>query len=211
MVETSAANMTALNPRDTKIGSITSSMKTYGVVIVASFVWLAGARIASAQTNAVADSSQTGAMTKTLSEKPFFGTKSVVTLGGDYVNSPKEDKEMIGVWTSPLTLDQMDGAIAEIGFGEAKKQGEWQLRYRQKLFSMDPSYQAINAGARNLVLSDSRRQVLKASYNLREWWQVGIAALGEEKFGPDNSVDTIPLGFRNGETFGIQIDATFRF
>lgn len=66
-------------------------------------------------------------------------------------------------------------------------------------------------GGRNLVLSDSRRQVLKASYNLRDWWQVGVDALGEEKFGPDNSGDTIPIIFRNGETFGIQLDTTFKF
>ncbi len=188
-------------------------MKTSTVLIVASSVCLIGALVATAQTNQVstASTSQPVVVKKTLSDKPFLGTQSVLTLGGDYVNTPKEDYESTGVWSMPLTLDQMHGIIAEIGFGEARKQGEWQLRYSRKLMTLDPTWQALTDASHGLSLSDRRSEVLKASYNLRDWCQLGIAALVEDKAGSDAGLDPIPLGLRNGESLGLQIDTSFRF
>jgi hypothetical protein len=117
-------------------------MKTLLMLMAAGSLWLAGTLVAPAQTNvAVAGtSSQTSGLKKSISEKPFLGTKNVLTLSGDYVNTPKEDYEMTGVWTDPLTLEEMHGMIAEIGFGEATKKGEWQLRFKRKLMTMDNSW-----------------------------------------------------------------------
>ena len=75
------------------------------------------------------DQTMAGGVRKLLSDRPFFGTESVLTLNGSYVNTPKEDYEQTGVWDVwdlPLSLDQMHGMIAEISFGGSDKQGQWQ-------------------------------------------------------------------------------------
>ena len=166
-----------------------------------------------AQTNAAAPgiSNSTPGLKKTFSEEPFLGTKRVLTLSGDYVNSPKEDFEAIGVWTPPLSLEEMHGMVAEIGFGDATKKGEWQLRFKRKIKTMDSAWQAMTDAARNVSLSDRRRQVFKASYNLKDWWQVGVSGLVEDKVGSDTGLDLIPLGIHNGQSLGFQIDTLFKF
>src|SRR5271170_2716367 len=68
----------------------------------------------------------------TLSDKPFFRTQSVLTLSGDYVNTPREDYLQSGAWNLPLTLDQMDGVVAGVAFGDGELQGQWQLAYHRK-------------------------------------------------------------------------------
>ena len=188
-------------------------MKTLFRVMVAGFVWLSGPLVALAQTNETAalTSSQASALKKTLSEKPFLGTKSVLTMSGDYVNTPKENYEMTGMWNAPLTLEEMHGMVAEIGFGDATKKGEWQLRFKRKLATMDTSWKASTHAARNIRLSDRRSQVLKASYNVKDWWQVGVSALVEDKIGFDTSFDLIPIGLRNGQSLGFQIDTLYKF
>jgi len=182
--------------------------------IAAISMWLAVTLCATAQfsPNTPADSAdQPTGLRTLLSDKPFFGTQSVLTLSGDYVNTPKEDYEMSGVWNQPFTLDQMNGVIAKLDFGEAKKQGEWQLSYRYRLMVMDTAWQRIADYSGGLSLSDRRSQVLKASYNVRDWWKLGIAAVIEERPGTDPSADSTSFGFGARESFGFQFDTTLRF
>ena len=68
-----------------------------------------------------------------LSDKPFFNTPSVLTLTGDYVNSPREDFLQSGSYNLPLALDQMDGLVAGVTFGDNAQRGQWQLAYSRKL------------------------------------------------------------------------------
>ena len=183
------------------------------VLIAAGVVWLVSAAVGLAQTNEAAPgtASQASGLKKTLSDQSFFGTKNVLTLGGDYVNSPKEDFETIGVLTTPLTLDEMHGVVAEVGFGDAVKKGEWQLRFKRKLLTTDTSWTAITDAAHNVTLSDRRSQVLKASYNVKDWWQVGVSGLVEDKVGFDTSSDLISIGPHHGQGLGIQLNTLFKF
>jgi hypothetical protein len=161
---------------------------------------------------AAADSaSQSPALRKVFSDKPFFGTQSVLTLSGSYVNTPREDFEETGVWSLPLSLDQMSGVIGEISFGEAAKQGEWQLTYRYKLMTMDSEWQAIADSNGGLSLSDRRSQVLKASYNIRDWWKIGFAAVVEDRSGVDPAIDPGTFGLNSRESLGFQIDTLLKF
>jgi hypothetical protein len=146
-----------------------------------------------------------------LSDRPFFSTQSVLTLSGDYVNTPQEDFEQLGVWNLPLSLDQMDGFIAGVAFGDGEQQGQWQLAYRRKLVTVDTSWQAIADVNSGLTLSDRRSQVLKANYNVRNWWRVGVAAFVEDKSGNDMGSDTVPLLPGSGQSLGFQIDTTLKF
>jgi hypothetical protein len=146
-----------------------------------------------------------------LSDKPFFRTQSVLTLSGDYVNTPREDYLQSGSWNLPLALDQMDGVVAGVAFGDGELQGQWQLAYRRKLMTMDTSWQAIADANLGLTLSDRRSQVLKANYNIRNWWRVGVAAFVEDKFGSDPGSDSVPLLPGSGQSLGFQIDTTLKF
>jgi hypothetical protein len=148
---------------------------------------------------------------KVLSDQPFFRTQSVLTLTGDYVNTPKEDFEASGAWNLPLTLDQMNGLIGGVAFGDGEQQGQWQLAYRRKLMTMDTSWQAIADANAGLTLSERRSQVLKANYNVRNWWRVGVAAFVEDKFGNDMGTDMVPLMPGTGQSLGFQIDTTLKF
>jgi hypothetical protein len=177
-------------------------------------IWLVGATGARAQLNedALADStSQQAALSKVLSDRPFFGTRNVLTLSGDYVNTPKEDFEQFGKWTTPLTLDQMNGVIGEVTFGEARKRGEWQLSLRYKLMAMDSEWRAIADSSAGLALSDRRSQVLKASYNIRDWWKLGIAAVVEDRPGSDSATDPSMFGLGTRQGLGFQIDTSLKF
>lgn len=177
-------------------------------------MWLAVAVGAMAQTggNVSPDSAgQPTGLRTVLSDRPFFGTQSVLTLSGDYVNTPKEDYEMYGVWNQPFTLDQMNGVIAKVDFGEARKQGEWQLSYRYRLMVTDTAWQRLADFSGGLSLSDRRSQVIKATYNVRDWWKLGIAAVIEERPGTDASADSPAFGLGGRESFGVQFDSTLKF
>jgi hypothetical protein len=181
-------------------------MRKLVLLIVASSICFVAAATVKAQT-----SDTSPALKTVLSDRPFFRTSSVLTLSGDYVNTPKEDFEASGAWNLPLTLDQMDGLIAGVAFGDGEQQGQWQLAYRRKLMTMDTSWQAIADASSGLTLSDRRSQVLKANYNVRNWWRLGVAAFVEDKFGDDAGSDPVPL-FPNGhQSIGFQIDTTFKF
>jgi hypothetical protein len=147
---------------------------------------------------------------KVLSDKPFFGTQNMLTLNGSYVNTPREDFLQTGKWNLPLTLDQMDGVIGELSFGEAEKQGEWQLTYRYRLMNTDTEWQAIAASA-DLTISDRRSQVLKASYSIRDWWRLGLAAMVEDRQGADVTTDPSLFGTGGRNSLGFQIDTSLKF
>jgi hypothetical protein len=157
---------------------------------------------------------QSPALRKLLSDRPFFGTQSLLTLNGTYINTPKEDYEQTGVWdvwNLPFSLEDMHGMIAEISFGEAARQGQWQLTYRQKVMTMDSEWQAIANANSALSLSDRRSQVLKASYNVRDWWKVGVAAVVEDRYGAEPTIDVGSFGLNNRSSLGFQIDTSLKF
>ena len=157
---------------------------------------------------------QSPALRKVFSDKPFFGTQRMLTLNGSYVNTPTENLQETGswdVWSMPLSLDEMHGMIAEISFGGSDKQGQWQLTYRQKMMTMDSDWQAIAAANSSLSLSDSRSQVLKASYNVRDWWKVGVAAVVEDRYGNQPTLDISSFGLNNRDSLGFQVDTSLKF
>jgi hypothetical protein len=182
--------------------------------MVAISIWFAGAAAAVAQiTEPVPENSDSGqpGLRKSLSDRPFFGTQPVLSLGGDYVNTPREDFLETGMWNLPLSLDQMDGVIAEVAFGDARKQGEWQLSYHYKVMAMDSEWESIADSNAGLTLSDRRSQVLKASYNVRDWWKLGFSAVVEDRLGTDAGADPYAFGLNSRESLGFQIDAVLKF
>jgi len=155
-------------------------------------------------------SDQSG-LRKVFSDKPFFGTQNVLTLNGSYMNTPREDLEQTGKWDMPLTLDQMHGVIGELSYGDGIKQGEWQLSYRYKMMTMDSEWQAVAASYSYLTAADRHSQMLKASYNLRDWWKLGLAAVVEDRPGTDITTDPSLFGAAGRSSLGFQIDTSLKF
>jgi hypothetical protein len=173
-----------------------------------------GAPVPPVETPSDNSAGQSPALRKQLSDKPFFGTQSLLTLNGSYVNTPTENLQETGVWdvwSLPLSLEDMHGMIAEISFGDAARQGQWQLTYRQKVMTMDSEWKAIADSNSALSLSDRRSQVLKASYNVRDWWKVGVAAVVEDRYGSEPTVDVGSFWLNNRSSLGLQIDASLKF
>jgi hypothetical protein len=181
-------------------------MKNLPIFILPCFIYLIVAAAVKAQT-----SDDSSSFRKVFSDQPFFRTQSVLTLTGDYVNTPKEDFETSGAWNLPLTLDQMNGLIGGVAFGDGEQQGQWQLAYRRKLMTMDTSWQAIADANAGLTLSERRSQVLKANYNVRNWWRLGIAAFVEDRFGDNAGTEPVPLYPNGRQSLGFQIDTTLKF
>jgi hypothetical protein len=189
-------------------------MRNTLILMVVISIWLAGTMRARAQFSEDPSAESAGQPTglrAVISDKPFFGTRSVLTLSGDYINTPKEDFETYGVWSQPFKLEEMNGVIAKVDFGEARKQGEWQLSYRYRLMVTDTDWQRIADYSGGLTLSDRRSQVLKASYSVRDWWKLGVAAVVEDRPGTDASADPSAFGLGGRGTYGFQLDSTFRF
>jgi hypothetical protein len=189
-------------------------MKKWIAWTAAISIWFAATAAAVAQISEAApddsDGGQPG-LRKLLSDRPFFGTQPVLSLGGNYINTPKEDFEETGTYSLPLSLDEMDGVIAEVTFGDAKKPGEWQLSYRYKVMAMDSDWQSIADANAGLTLSDRRSQVLKASFNIREWWKFGLSAVVEDRLGTDAGGDPYSFGLNSRESLGFQIDTLLKF
>jgi len=101
--------------------------------------------------------------------------------------------------------------IAEVSFGDTARRGQWQVSYRQKVMTMDSEWGAIADSNSALSLSDRRSQVLKASYNLRDWWKVGVAAVVEDRYGSEPTIDAGSFGLNNRSSLGFQIDTSLKF
>jgi len=101
--------------------------------------------------------------------------------------------------------------IGEVAFGENEKQGQWQVSYRYKLMTMDEQWQAIAAYSSDLTLSERRSQVLKASYSIRDWWKLGLAAIVEDRPGADMTIDPSLFGTTGRGSLGFQIDTSLKF
>jgi len=173
-----------------------------------------GAPVPLVEPSADDSAGQSPALRKVFSDTPFFGTQSLLTLNGSYVNTPTENLQTTGswdVWDMPLSLEDMRGMIAEISFGDTARQGQWQLSYRQKVMTMDTEWQAIADSNSALSLSDRRSQLLKASYNLRDWWKVGVAAVVEDRYGAEPAIDIGSFGLNNRSSLGFQIDTSLKF
>jgi hypothetical protein len=105
----------------------------------------------------------------------------------------------------------MDGLVAGVAFGDSAQRGQWQLAYSRKLMTLDSSWQAIAEASAGLTLSDRRSLVLKASYGIRNWWRLGVSTFLEDRYGEDSSYATVPLIPGSGQSFGFQVDTTFKF
>ena len=101
-------------------------------------------------------------------DQPFLGTPAMVTLSGEY------DKNVNDAYKLPGN-DQTTAWTAQIMFGKASKKGQWQIAYQYRHVEADSVFDSLTdddfGGG-----TDRKGHVVKAFYNIRDWWSLDAAA-----------------------------------
>jgi polyhydroxyalkanoate synthesis regulator phasin len=147
----------------------------------------------------------------TVSEKPLLGTPCVLTLSGEYAHNLAGAYEKLSGSTQTLSPDQTDGWAVQAAFGGNKKKGEWQVAYQYKYLEADATWDAITDSDFGLGGTDRKGHIVKASYNVRDWWQLGFAAFITEKISARPNSGENTRGLRGEELLRIQMDSAFKF
>jgi hypothetical protein len=146
-----------------------------------------------------------------VSPKTFLGTPAVFTVSGEYVKNLTDDFNTMTGANTLVDPDQTEGYSGQIAFGGNKKKGEWQVAYQYKYLEADAVLDALTdsdwgteGGA------DRKGHVVKASYNLQDWWQIGATAFLTEKISDRTGLNTMP-GNPGDALFRLQVDSVFKF
>ncbi len=149
-----------------------------------------------------------------LRDAPVLGTPAVLTVSGGYVKNIQEAFETLSGATTNIAPDQTQGWSVQAQFGSAKKKGEWQVAYQYKYLEADAVMDAVADSDWGTVGGTDRKgHVVKAAYNIQEWWQLGITAFITEKISNrPNSGARYTAAPRTGEDLlRVQIDNVFKF
>ena len=145
-----------------------------------------------------------GEMAWTVCDKPFLGTPALLTIGGEY------DKNFASAFDN-LPDDQTTGWTGQITFGEAKKKGQWQIAYQYKRLEADATWDALTDSDYGNGGTDRKGHIVKAAYNLQDWWQLGFAAFITQKLSdrPNSGHNTV--GVAGEDQLRLQADTIFKF
>jgi hypothetical protein len=137
----------------------------------------------------------------TLADKPFLGTPSVLTLSGEYLQN------LAGAYKTDT-----DGWSIQLVFGDAKKKGQWELRYQYKYIEADAAWDAIADSDLGWGGTDRKGHVIRAIYNLQDWWQLVATAFVSEKISNrPNANAHNQQGVPGENMFQLKLDSTFKF
>lgn len=138
------------------------------------------------------------------SDKPLLGTPAVLTLGGEYDNNLTDsykhltpDGDQVEAWTLQLTL------------GQAAKRGQWQIAYQYKRAEADALFDSLTDD--DFGGTDRKGHVIKAAYNVRDWWQLGFSALVTEKISNRPNGGHNQAGIDGEEQLRLFFDSMFKF
>jgi hypothetical protein len=146
-----------------------------------------------------------------VSDQPFLGTPALVTFSGEYLTNLAGRYDNLKSSTQTASPDQTDGYTAQIKFGKAKKQGQWEIAYQYKVLEADATWDALTDSDWGLGGTDRRGHVIAGAYNVRDWWQLGIKAFITEKISgrPNSGENTRGTG--TDELLRVQMDSVFKF
>jgi hypothetical protein len=150
-----------------------------------------------------------------LTEKPFLGTPSIITLSGEVEQNIKSDYETLTGSAQTVDKNQTMGWTVQLAFGEAKKKGQWQVAYQYKHLEADAVWDALTDSDWGAGGTDRKGHVVKGVYNLTDWWQFGCTGFLTEKLsnranGGHNTVGGI-RAFHGQDMLRLQVDSAFKF
>lgn len=143
----------------------------------------------------------------TITDKPFLGTPPVLTLGGEYL------KNLASAYkTIPGSSEQTEGWGIQLSFGDAKKKGQWQIAYQYKYLEADATWDAIADSDFGLGGTDRKGHVLRAIYNVQDWWQLAFTTFLTEKISnrPNDNPHN-QQGVPGENMLRLELDTQFRF
>lgn len=151
-----------------------------------------------------------------ISDKPFLGTPALLTLSGEVDKNLKGAYKTLSGSSQTLDKDQTFGWTVQLGFGEAKKKGEWQIAYQYKHIEADAIWDATSDSDWGAGAIDRRGHIIKGAYNFTDWWQLAIAAFISEKISDRPHSKTGPNahntdGKRGEDMLRIIVDSSFKF
>jgi hypothetical protein len=147
-----------------------------------------------------------------LRDKPFWRTPCQLTFSGEYLkNMADRYDNLTGAAAGLINPDQTEGYGAQLKFGSAKKQNEWEVAYLYKVLEADATWDVLTDSDWGLGGTDRRGHVFKGAYNVREWWQLGFTAFVTEKISnrPNNTNNTRGTGTE--DLLRVQMDTVFKF
>lgn len=150
-----------------------------------------------------------------ITEKKFLGTPAVLTLCGELDKNIKRAYETLAGSSQTVDPDQTLGWTIQLGFGEAKKKGEWQIAYQYKYQEADSTFDALTDSDWGAGGIDRKGHCIKGTYQITDWWQVAVAAFLTEKISdrPNNGHNTVGgIGPNHGQDMlRIIADSSFKF
>lgn len=139
-----------------------------------------------------------------LCDRPFLGTPAMLTFSGEY------DKNIKAAFEN-VADDQTEGWTAQVAFGEAKKKGQWQVVYQYKKLEADATWDAITDSDFGNGGTDRKGHIVKAAYNLQDWWQLGFAAFITEKISDRPNTGHNISGIAGEDLLRFQVDTVVKF
>jgi hypothetical protein len=139
-----------------------------------------------------------------LCDPPFFGTPAVLSFSGEYDQNTRSAFENV-------PGDATEGWTVQVAFGDARKKGQWQVVYQYKRQEADSTWDAITDSDFGNGGTDRKGHVVKAAYNLQDWWQLGFAAFITEKISnrPNSGHNTV--GIAGQDLLRVQVDTVLKF
>ena len=100
----------------------------------------------------------------------------------------------------------------QLAFGGNKKQGEWQVAYQYKYLEADAVWDALTDSDWGLGGTDREGHVVSGTYNVRDWWQLGVKALVTDKISSRaNSAQNTRGNVSDDYLLRVQMDTVFKF
>lgn len=146
-----------------------------------------------------------------VSDKPLMGgTPFLVTLSFEYLTN------MASAYENPIIGgaaigDETEGFSFQVALGEARRKGQWQLAYQYKYLEADATWDTLTDSDWGSGGTDRRGHVIRAAYNLQDWWQLNLSVFVSNKISNRPNTAHNQRGFRGEDMTRIQLDSSFRF
>jgi hypothetical protein len=162
-----------------------------------------------------------GEVAWSVSDKPLWGgTPFLLTFSAEYITNMASAYENSIIPTAALGTtaigDETEGYSFQIALGEAKKKGQWQVAYQYKYLEADATWDSITDSDWGSGGTDRRGSVIKAAYNLQDWWQLGCTVFMSDKISNRSNGSgalgrPYQQGWRGEDMTRIQLDTVFKF
>jgi len=135
----------------------------------------------------------------------------LVTVSGEYIANLTDKYDSLSGSNITVDQDQTEGWTVQVGFGSAKKKGEWQVAYQYKYLEADATWDAVTDSDWGLGGTDRDGHVGKFAYNIREWWQVGLTGFWTKKISSRPNSGENTRGNDGRHLIRVQGDMVFKF